>query len=115
MLPQNKTATVVTDLNAYQAHAMRSAIYPDQGSNLVYPVLGLANEAGEVAGKLKKQIRDKVERSHDLRQELGDVLWYVAAVASELGVTLSDIATENIAKLSSRQARGTLSGDGDQR
>ncbi len=87
---------------------------------IVYPTLGLANEAGEVAGKIKKIFRDKggvigdAEREA-LKGELGDVLWYLTQICTELGLTLEEVAAANLEKLGSRQQRGTLYGDGDVR
>lgn len=87
---------------------------------IVYPTLGLANEAGEVAGKVKKIFRDKggvigeTEREA-LKQELGDVLWYLSQICTELELTLEEVAAANIDKLASRQERGTIRGDGDVR
>jgi len=105
-------------LNQYQEAAQRTAIYPsDQG--LIYTVLGLVGEAGEVAEKVKKRIRDGDDGSGNfedaLALELGDVLWYIANCASELGFSLSDIAIQNLAKLDSRRTRGVLGGSGDER
>jgi len=83
-------------------------------------VLGLANEAGEVAGKVKKIFRDKggvigeAEREA-LKAELGDVLWYIAQVCTELEIPLDEVAEANLAKLLDRQARGKIRGDGDNR
>jgi len=104
----------------YQRRSRESAIYPNQGKNFVYPTLGLSGEAGEVAEKVKKAIRDEggvivKERRADLRKELGDVLWYVAQLASELGLSLDDVAEENLQKLASRKNRGQLHGSGDNR
>ena len=92
---------------------MKTAIFPeDQG--LAYTTLGLAGEAGEIANKVKKVIRDG--RSTDgISDELGDVLWYLAAVANELGADLGDIANNNLKKLADRQARNVLGGSGDNR
>jgi len=103
----------------YQNLASLTAIYPE-GAGLLYTTLGLASEAGEVAGKVKKAIRDdggqlSPERVKQLSDELGDVLWYVAMLSRELGISLSTIADKNIEKLSSRATRGTLSGNGDTR
>ena len=87
---------------------------------IVYPTLGLANEAGEVAGKIKKIFRDndgvigELERDA-LKYELGDVLWYLTQICTELGLTLEDVAAANLEKLSSRRQRGTIRGDGDVR
>jgi NTP pyrophosphatase (non-canonical NTP hydrolase) len=107
-------------LSDYQARSRRTATYPDAGDNIVYPTLGLAGEAGEVAEKVKKLLRDdggvlSDERRAALAGELGDVLWYVAQVATEAGLELEDIAQANLDKLLSRQERGVLSGSGDQR
>jgi NTP pyrophosphatase (non-canonical NTP hydrolase) len=106
-------------LDDYQQAARRTAIYEDR-HKVIYPALGLASEAGEVAGKVKKVLRDQggefdpasVEAIGD---ELGDVLWYVAVLAADLGLSLDRIASENLEKLRSRQARGRLSGEGDAR
>jgi NTP pyrophosphatase (non-canonical NTP hydrolase) len=87
---------------------------------LAYPALGLAGEAGEVAEHAKKAIRDDAgvvteERRRAMAKELGDVLWYVSQLASELGLELDEIARANLEKLLSRQRRGVLSGSGDER
>ena len=108
------------DLNTYQVAARSTALYPDAGHNLIYPTLGLNGEAGEVAEKVKKVIRDRegvfdeTVRA-DIALELGDVLWYVAQLSRELGYDLEEVAAANLAKLSSRAARGRISGSGDQR
>lgn len=104
----------------YQVAAGRTALYPKGEHGWVYPALGLANEAGEVAGKLKKVLRDNngvvdAERKETIAAELGDVLWYVAQVATELDLEMDAIAAANIAKLASRAERGALKGDGDKR
>lgn len=103
---------------AKQAHV--SARYPDQGKNIYYPTLGLAGEAGEVADKVKKIMRDDggtltPERREAIIKELGDVLWYCAALADELGTTLEDVAKGNIAKLAARLKNDTVHGSGDDR
>jgi len=107
-------------LSEYQNQAMRTAIYPQLGEVPIYPVLGLVGEAGEVAEKVKKIIRDKdgVVGKWDrdnIALELGDVLWYLAAIAKELGYTLEDIAQMNLDKLNDRKDRGALGGSGDNR
>jgi NTP pyrophosphatase (non-canonical NTP hydrolase) len=107
------------DLSEYQRQSRRTAEYPREAW-LAYPALGLAGEAGEVAEHAKKAIRDdggKVtdERRAKMAKELGDVLWYVAQLASELGLDLDQIAQGNLEKLLSRQSRGVLSGSGDDR
>ncbi|KKT76387.1 MAG: hypothetical protein UW72_C0007G0034 [Parcubacteria group bacterium GW2011_GWF2_44_7] len=108
------------DFKEYQQKSKKTAIYPDSGNNFIYPTLGLAGEAGEVAEKIKKVIRDKGgkidgETVQAIKKELGDVLWYVAQLASELGLQLDEIAKENIEKLSSRLKRGVINGNGDER
>jgi NTP pyrophosphatase (non-canonical NTP hydrolase) len=103
----------------YQKLSRRTAEYP-RGAWLAYPALGLAGEAGEVAEHAKKVIRDdagtvSAERRAAMAKELGDVLWYVAQLASELELDLDEIAQANLEKLLSRQRRGVLSGSGDER
>ena len=107
-------------LNDYQLESRSTARYPDAGNNLIYPTLGLTGEAGEVADKVKKLIRDHngvVDQrfTDDVALELGDVLWYVAQLATELGLSLDDVASANLRKLKSRSQRGTLGGEGDHR
>ena len=98
----------------YQDFTDSTAIYPPE-KGLEYTALGLASEAGEFAGKVKKMIRDKTYDTDAMIAELGDVLWYVARAAAELDVHLSDVAKDNIEKLKSRQDRGKLGGSGDSR
>ena len=107
------------DLSEYQRLSRRTAEYPREAW-LAYPALGLAGEAGEVAEHAKKAIRDdggevSPERRAAMSKELGDVLWYVAQLASELELELEDVAQANLDKLLSRQQRGVLSGSGDDR
>jgi NTP pyrophosphatase (non-canonical NTP hydrolase) len=107
------------DLSEYQCLSRRTAEYP-RDAWLAYPALGLAGEAGEVAEHAKKAIRDdggqvSEERRAAMAKELGDVLWYVAQLASELKLDLDEIAQANLDKLLSRQQRGVLSGSGDDR
>lgn len=104
----------------YQQAARTTAQYPDLGKNVYYPTLGLAGEAGEVAEKIKKLMRDDhghltSERRQALQKELGDVLWYVAALCSELGLDMNEVAEHNVAKLRDRKDRGAIQGDGDNR
>jgi NTP pyrophosphatase (non-canonical NTP hydrolase) len=104
----------------YQQKSRSTAKYPVIGHGVIYPTLGLTNEAGEVAGKIKKIFRDKEGKFGDsereaLQAELGDVLWYIAQVCTELNISLDDVAEANIAKLLDRQARGKIQGDGDNR
>ena len=107
------------ELSDYQRLSRRTAEYPREAW-LAYPALGLAGEAGEVAEHAKKAIRDDggevgEERRAAMAKELGDVLWYVAQLASELGLDLDELAQANLDKLLSRQRRGVLSGSGDDR
>ena len=102
----------------YQRRSRETAVYPHLGDNLVYPALGLCGEAGETAEKIKKAIRDDGgvltdERRAALAAELGDVLWYVAQLATEAGVDLDEIAESNLEKLLSRRERAVLHGSGD--
>lgn len=90
------------------------------GTNLYYPALGLAGEAGELANKIKKIMRDQAGRITDANREqiegeIGDVFWYCAALASEMGIDLDKVAQKNIDKLMSRMERGALAGSGDNR
>lgn len=120
----DETVILATDealkSDKYQEQAFEFAVYPEKGtcSNaaLSYTALGLNGEAGEVAEKVKKYIRDGGALPRDaLVKELGDVLWYVAAMASELNIPLVEIAQKNLEKLSSRKARDKLHGSGDER
>ncbi len=104
----------------YQKLSRKTAIYPKKGKNFIYPVLGLVGESGEVAEKIKKVLRDNngiVDnlRKQEIEKELGDVLWYLSQVATELNLSLDHIASFNIKKLNSRQKRNKLSGNGDNR
>jgi NTP pyrophosphatase (non-canonical NTP hydrolase) len=108
------------DLNHYQREARSTARYPQVGANPIYPTLGLCGEAGEVADKVKKVLRDRdgvfePRLVEDLALELGDVLWYVSQLASELGLELEAVAQANLAKLADRAQRDTLGGSGDHR
>jgi len=102
----------------YQNQANDTAIYPN-GSRLVYPALGLAGEAGEVADKIKKLIRDKrtldAQERIEIAKEVGDVLWYVAAMARDLGIDMDTMARMNLEKLRDRAKRGVVGGSGDAR
>ena len=104
----------------YSREARKTAVYPTLGHPIVYPALGLAGEAGEVVEKVKKAMRDDGmiitgSRRQELIKELGDVLWYLAAITDELGTTLEYVALCNIEKLKSRLDRGVISGQGDNR
>jgi NTP pyrophosphatase (non-canonical NTP hydrolase) len=97
----------------YQKLAISTAIYPEE-YKIIYPALGLCGESGEVAEKIKKHIRDG-KSLNGLKKELGDVLWYIAALAEDLDISLQDVAELNIQKLSDRKERNVISGDGDNR
>ena len=108
------------DFATYQRRSRETARYPDAGANPIYPTLGLCGESGEVADKVKKVLRDQggdfdASSLEGLRLELGDVLWYVSQLASELGFSLEEIAEANLAKLASRVARDVIAGSGDRR
>lgn len=103
----------------YQVEAMKNKVY-GYGDKIIYPALGLGNEAGEVQGKIKKVLRDNGgsftdEHKAKIADELGDVLWYLSAVADDLGYTLDTIAQNNLTKLISRRERGVIQGSGDNR
>lgn len=109
-------------IDEYQQRANETAIYPGKGEvmGLAYTVLGLTGEAGEVANKVKKVLRDSGGKMTDemrtkIREELGGVYWYLAQTATELGVPLSLIAQENLDILAKRKAEGKIKGDGDDR
>lgn len=119
MTHDNKDAHMTLSFRDYEEAAAKTAVYPFE-YRLLYPVLGLNGEAGEVAEKVKKIVRDNkgvVEQHHadDLQKEVGDVLWYLAAVCHDLGITLEGAAQANIEKLRSRQERGVIGGSGDDR
>lgn len=107
-------------LNEYQAGAWKTAIYPCRGHNLIYPILGLNGEAGEIAEHGKKMIRDDngqltFERKVALIKEVGDSMWYIAIICKELGISMEEVARQNLQKLADRQRRNKLHGDGDNR
>jgi len=116
---ENHKYKKISDLDMYQKVALTTAIYPREQA-IIYPTLGLTGEAGEVANKVKKIIRDgsnsKDERLvQDISAEIGDCLWYIAVLASDIGVKLSDIASNNLIKLEKRKDKGTIHGSGDDR
>ena len=105
------------NFNEYQKHARSTAIYPKE-YKVIYPALGLCGEAGEVAEKIKKTLRGDTHRSdqlHRIADELGDVLWYLAILADDLGVELEDVAKWNVDKLQRRMKSNKIKGDGDNR
>lgn len=113
-----------SEFDVYQLVTADTAIYPGAGEGdieaLTYTALGLTGEAGEIANKVKKILRDSggevsSEVRKDLSKELGDVLWYLTRLADEIGYSLHQIAQENVDKLNSRKQRGVLGGSGDNR
>lgn len=103
----------------YQEKAVSTAIYKDS-HKITYPALGLGNEVGEVQGKIKKVLRDNngdfsPEWTTKIADEIGDVLWYMAALCRDLNIQLSDVAQNNLKKLEDRQKRGVIGGSGDNR
>lgn len=110
----------VDSFNDYQRESRKtwSLIHTDHA--ITYPTLGLVNEAGEVVGKVKKIFRDKNGVISDddraaLKQELGDVLWYLTQIATEIGVSMEEVASSNLTKLFDRLERNAIRGDGDTR
>ena len=106
------------NLNNYQNKALQTAIYPGK-YKIIYPALGINGEAGEIAEKVKKILRGDVElteeKKADIAFELGDVLWYAATLAADLGYSLEESAKMNLKKLEMRQKKGLLAGNGDHR
>jgi len=116
---ENHKYKKISDLDMYQQVAKTTAIYPREQA-IIYPTLGLTGEAGEVANKVKKIIRDgsnsKDERLvSEIKSEIGDCLWYIAVLASDFDIKLSDIASSNLEKLANRKKNGTIHGSGDNR
>jgi len=108
------------EFDSYQIKARKTAMYPDLGSNNIYPTLGLVGEAGEVAEKVKKVLRDKngnfdIESKEAIKKELGDVLWYLSNLCTEFNFSLNDVAKLNLEKLELRASSGKITGSGDDR
>lgn len=104
----------------YQKRASTTAVYPNVGHNYIYPTLGLCGEAGEVAEKIKKVIRDNNgfvsnDATSDIVNEIGDIMWYIAQLCTELNISLEAVALNNLKKLAKRKDNGTLKGSGDNR
>ena len=110
----------MNQFNEYQQFVREMKVYP-KAYAVLYPSLGLVGEAGEIAEKVKKWLRDEggqaisEERRDAILKELGDPLWYIAAVADDLGYTLQEVVDANVGKLTSRKDRGVLHGSGDNR
>ena len=110
----------IDDFATYQLESRKTWGVIPMDHPIVYPTLGLVNEAGEVAGKIKKIFRDRAgvigdEDRQALKYELGDVLWYLTQICTELNLTLEEVAAANLEKLFSRLDRGRIRGDGDHR
>lgn len=108
---------IIADFKTYQAQARKTAVYPKE-LKITYATMGLAGEAGELANKVKKIMRgdgNRDELIEGIKAEMGDILWYLAALADDLDVELADIAGTSIEKLHSRLARGVIKGGGDAR
>lgn len=118
---REKERTRVTGLDGYQREAERTAIFPSELPDFldvgqVYTVLGEAGETGEISEKLKKAVReDDEEYIAEMRDEVGDTLWYLSQVCEEFGWSLEAVAQDNLDKLRDRQERGQLTGEGDDR
>ena len=109
----------LSDLDMYQQVAKQTAIYPREQA-IIYPTLGLTGEAGEVANKVKKIIRDDGNKINEglvqeISAEIGDCLLYISVLADDIGIKLSDIANNNLIKLANRKKKGTIHGSGDTR
>jgi NTP pyrophosphatase (non-canonical NTP hydrolase) len=116
---ENHKYKKISDLDMYQKVALTTAIYPREQA-IIYPTLGLTGEAGEVANKVKKIIRDGSDSKDEklvseIKSEIGDCLWYIAVLANDFNIKLSDIASANIEKLATRKSKGTIHGSGDNR
>jgi NTP pyrophosphatase (non-canonical NTP hydrolase) len=116
---ENHKYKKISDLDMYQKVALTTAIYPREQA-IIYPTLGLTGEAGEVANKVKKIIRDGSDSKDEklvseIKAEIGDCLWYIAVLADDFNIKLSDIASANIEKLALRQKNNTIHGSGDDR
>ncbi len=111
----NENYTLYGDMDTYQEKAVETAIY-DSDHAVTYPLIGLIGEVGEFANKYKKVLRDDADfTTKDATAELGDILWYIANLAADLDISLSDVAYHNVRKLKDRQERGVLGGSGDVR
>ena len=118
-LPENKMQEI-DSFTTYQRESRKTWRLIHTDHPIVYPTLGLANEVGELTGKIKKIFRDKggqisADDREALKGELGDVLWYLAQICTELDLTLEEVAAANLSKLLSRLERGKIGGEGDNR
>ena len=112
--PEEEEEENEMEMNSYQEAAFTTATAESQ--NIYYMTMGLTGEAGEIANKVKKVMRDNKRLDlEDIKHELGDVLWYVAGLSTVLGISLEEVAKANIEKLASRKERGVIGGSGDDR
>jgi len=102
------------NFKSYQDMAAETAVYKSE-HQVIYPALGLAAEAGEVANKVKKILRDGKFDRNAIADEVGDCLWYIAALCRDLNVDMKEIAKNNLRKLHDRKVRGVIQGSGDNR
>lgn len=110
----------IKEFDIYQKRVRKTAFYPNVGKNLSYPCIGLAEESGEVCGKVKRVVRDddgilSQNRREEIKKELGDVLFYVAAQCWEIGIKMSEAAQSNLDKIADRKKRNKMHGSGDNR
>ena len=110
----NREDYISMEMTEYQNKAASTAIYKPEHA-VIYPALGLAAEAGEVANKVKKILRDGTFNKEAIADEVGDVLWYIAALCRDLNVDMSELAYKNLQKLEDRKRRGMIAGSGDKR
>jgi NTP pyrophosphatase (non-canonical NTP hydrolase) len=105
----------------YQRESRKTARYPEiHGNKFIYPAMGVAGEAGEFMEKVKKMFRDDdgiltEKRKDEIVKELGDIMWYISQVCTDLGIDLEEVPKQNLEKLMSRMERNVLNGDGDYR
>jgi NTP pyrophosphatase (non-canonical NTP hydrolase) len=102
------------EFDKYQSHTKKTAVYPEENA-VEYLALGVNGEAGEVAEKIKKSIRDDKDLGEDLQDELGDVLWYLARLLDELDYSFDETAERNLDKLLDRKERNKIKGEGNNR
>lgn len=108
------------DFDKYQKWCTKTAVYPKIGKSFIYPLIGLQGEVGEVSEKFKKLFRDDKgkltsEKKMEIAKELGDVMWYVSQICTEIEIKFSDVIKANVEKLDSRKKRNKIHGDGDNR
>lgn len=119
MISIGEKAGIVT-LHVAEKKDEQEILFKKMSANFYYPALGLVGEAGEIANKVKKVMRDNFgileeDKRKDLEKEIGDVLWYLAELSTALDIDLNKVAEDNLAKLFSRKERGVIKGSGDNR